>query len=364
MEPENEQTSVEPLSSLGLEADASFHLGSISREKYKAELERFATRSFPKWLRKRAHKSIDLYLGSSTDLTALPQIPQNIYQTAKREPYWTDQRLRSWQNIPDYAYHFFDDAKADKWVRGTFGGTEIELVWNKLGAGIKRSDLLRYLLVMVEGGIYSDLDTVRLKPISKWGEGADFNGPELTNPPSVIVGIEADVGIRGARVDWHKARIWWPRPLQIAQWTFAAAPFHPILIDTIRRVHHITAKVDASELKSETSNLTETQWVGGERLRGNSGISIMEWTGPGVFTDSVIRYLTAKYGATWPMLKDLRQPVRIRDVVVLPITGFSPGVRLFGAGETTDREAMVYHMFAGSWKKSVYESSIISSAFA
>ncbi|KAG9098154.1 membrane-bound alpha-1,6- mannosyltransferase Initiation-specific [Ceratobasidium sp. UAMH 11750] len=271
LESGDEEPLATPLTSQGLVADKAFHLGSTSKERYKTELEQFATRAFPKWLRKRAHKSIELYLGDSTDVMALPQIPHKIYQTAKREPYWTDQRFRSWQNIPGYSYHFFDDPRADKWVRGTFSGTEVEQVWNKLGAGIKRSDLLRYLLVLADGGIYSDLDTVRLKPISKWGGGADFNGPEIINPPSVFVGIEADVANRR---DWRK---WWPRPLQIAQWTFAAAPMHPILIDTIRRVHHITAKVEVA--KTQSSNSSETQLVGGERQDGEGDVSIMEWTG-------------------------------------------------------------------------------------
>lgn len=71
--------------------------------------------------------------------------------------------------------------------------------------------------------------------------------------------------------------------------------------------------------------------------------------------------------------------MRIGDVVILPVTGFSPGVGLFGAktpwGEFSplasitfceivsladchpdsviaDEQAMVEHLFAGSWKNS------------
>ncbi|QRV86323.1 glycosyltransferase family 32 protein [Ceratobasidium sp. AG-Ba] len=338
--------SAEPLTPLGLEADRSFHLGSTSKARYKAELEHFVTRAFPKRLRKRAHASIELYLGQSTDLTTLPQITHRIYQIAKKEPYWTDQRFRSWRDIPGYSYYFFDDSKADKWIRNTFGGTEIEIVWEKLGAGIKRADLLRYLLVMVDGGIYSDFDTIRLKPISRWGQDAEFNGPELSNPPSLVVGIEADAGYRK---DWHK---FWPRVIQICQWTFGAAPLHPVLIDAVRRVHHTTAMVAISSVTNVT-NKAEGKQTGGEALNETEPVSVMEWTGPGVFTDAVVRYLAAKHNLTWPALKGLRRPLRIGDMTVLPVTGFSPGVGMFGAGETTDREAMVHHMFAGSWKKSV-----------
>lgn len=78
----------------------------------------------------------------------------------------------------------------------------------------------------------------------------------------------------------------------------------------------------------------------------------------------------AEHNITWPTLKNLQKPVRIRDAMVLPVTGrfprleiasyptlttvsplgFSPGVGMFGAGGTADPEAMVQHFFAGSWK--------------
>ncbi|KAF8682400.1 Rhomboid family [Rhizoctonia solani] len=342
-----------PLTSLGLEADKSFHLGSTVKETYKAELKQFIQRAFPKGLREMAHASIELYLGDHTQ--ALPEIPHNIYQTSKKDPN-LDWRSSTWRNIPDYRYWFFNDESADKWVRSVFGGSEMEKVWDALGSGVKRADMLRYLLVAVEGGIYSDVDTVRLKGLDKWGHGANFQGPKSKGSPSVFVGIEADVGTRS---DWHK---WWPRPLQIVQWTFAAAPFHPILIDTLRRVYHVTAIVEANKGKNQTSNATDLEghWVGGELLRDDGTISIMEWTGPGVFTDSVIRYLAAEHNTTWPMLKNLRRPLRIRDMVVLPVTGFSPGVGLFGAGDTANAEAMVQHLFAGSWKSVKRPASLLS----
>lgn len=86
--------------------------------------------------------------------------------------------------------------------------------------------MLRYLLLLVEGGIYTDTDTRLRKPPSRWGRGATLwaGGKGLTKdeqnriavgekwedvlgPPSVVVGVEADVG---EREDWND---WWPRPV-------------------------------------------------------------------------------------------------------------------------------------------------------
>ena len=113
-------------------------------------------------------------------------------------------------------------------------------MWNLLPAGIlvshhdfhevcancQRSDTLRYLMLLVEGGIYSDTNTQLLQPPSKWGQGATLwaNGKGLSKqdkariaageawedvlgPPSIVVGVEADVG---KREDWHD---WWARPV-------------------------------------------------------------------------------------------------------------------------------------------------------
>jgi alpha 1,6-mannosyltransferase len=68
----------------------------------------------------------------------------------------------------------------------------------------------------------------------------------------------------------------------------------------------------------------------------------------------------------WVDLKDIREPLRVGDVVILPVTGFSPGVGNFGSQKhwrewiqcehsmtdscILDKEAMVEHLFRGSWK--------------
>lgn len=137
-ETEPEHLSNEPLTSLGLEADRSFHLGSTSQAVYKAELERFVSRAFPDWLRDRAKASIEMYLGDASAALTLPEIPHKIYQTAKVEPRW-GLLDSTWRNVPGYTHFFFDDAKADEWVREVFGGSEIELVWDIFGPGIKVS---------------------------------------------------------------------------------------------------------------------------------------------------------------------------------------------------------------------------------
>jgi hypothetical protein len=47
----------------------------------------------------------------------------------------------------------------------------------------------------------------------------------------------------------------------------------------------------------------------------------MEHTGPGIWTDAVLAYLKARYNVTWHDLRGLQTPLRIGEIMVLPITG-------------------------------------------
>lgn len=138
----------------------------------------------------------------------------------------------------------------------------------------------------------------------------------------------------------------------------AAAPHHPIALQAVMRIAHQTSTA-AAWARAQHDEGVEAPPILSEPKDGGP-IGITNWTGPGVWTDAVLAYLLHRYGVTWVELKSLRKPLRVGDVVVLPVTGFSPGVRQFGAGEneggwgqaalTLDPQAMVWHLFRGSWK--------------
>lgn len=95
--------------------------------------------------------------------------------------------------------------------------------------------------------------------------------------PSLIVGVEVDVGERG---DWKK---WWPRPLGIAQWTIAGTAGHPVLIDTMRRVSEAV-----NPYPQPGASVNEVQEGLAEQSHRNLD-AVVEKTGPGPFTDAVLR---------------------------------------------------------------------------
>ncbi|WWC63834.1 uncharacterized protein I303_106439 [Kwoniella dejecticola CBS 10117] len=287
-----------------------------------------------------------------------------IHQTDKE--YNPENELpKVWESInkPDgWRMNFLDDAQAHNWMLSQFEGSDVNWAWDYMHRGVLKADFLRYLLPLVVGGVYSDVDTRPIRPIEEWGthsvelldlsytDGAEWRS-RISTHPAVIVGVDVDV---------HNKEGWqneWPRPLGICQWTLSSAPSHPIFLDAVRRVVNSTRVVEAWEewRIDEIQKLeSDGQVEQAEELKGqhrDHAMNVMEWTGPGLFTDSVVAFLLARYNVSWHRLRSLDHPLRIGDVLILPITGFSPGgERDFGAENPDSIQANVLHNFRGSWK--------------
>ncbi|KAK4701258.1 hypothetical protein P7C70_g4976, partial [Phenoliferia sp. Uapishka_3] len=353
-----EQAVDTPLTGLGKEADGVYKLGGLNRLAYKAELESFVKTHFPPkdsderdphsllnamraYFPDKAHRDPE---------TVLPPIPEKLWQTAATTSDYQNKydATTTFQSVNgDINVTFQDDKTADSWIRSRFAVEEEDVskgaallptgivsAWDRLATpAVLRSDFWRYLVLATEGGVYADTDVHCLRPISTWGDDPSWNGkrPDGYRPPSIIVGVEADVGNRH---DWHS---WWPRPLQFSQWTIASARGHPVLIDSIRRVVEMALLPLPTPLPS-----------------------VMERTGPGPFTDAVLRYVMIGWNKTWADLRGLGQDGwrwhgegregGWGDIKILSITGFSPGVGHMGSEEASHPAAMAKHEFAGSWR--------------
>ena len=125
---------------------------------------------------------------------------------------------------------------------------------------ILKADFFRYLLLLARGGVYADIDTEALRPAHLWL-------PETSPSDTVglIVGIEADP----TREDWD---IWYARRIQFCQWVMRAKAGHPVLRETVARVTEATLARKAS---------------GKLNTAGMESLTIIEWTGPAVWTDSI-----------------------------------------------------------------------------
>jgi len=194
---------------------------------------------------------------------------------------------------------------------------------------ILKADFFRYLILLARGGIYADIDTFALQSAVDWI-------PSVFDVKSVglVIGIEADPD----RLDWAE---WYSRRIQFCQWTIQSKPGHPVLLD-------IVSKITTETLRKKHASI----------LKANHD-SVVEWTGPAVWTDSIFSYFNdpeyfdmagSSENITFKDFTGMRVHKLVGDVVVLPITSFSPGIGHSGAGEVEDPMAYVKHEFEGSWK--------------
>ncbi|KAK9479876.1 nucleotide-diphospho-sugar transferase [Lipomyces japonicus] len=264
-----------------------------------------------------------------------PKFTRYIWQTWKYLP--NDLRFSakfhrislSWEKLnPDYAHEVLDDATSATLIRQLYASVpDVVTAYSTMPRSILKADFFRYLILFARGGVYSDIDTVPLKPIYRWIS----DGLQYEANIGLVVGIEADPD----RPDWND---WYARRVQFCQWTIFAKKGHPVLRNI---VSHITTETLRRKALGKLA-LPKTK---------ESGSQIMDWTGPGIWTDTVFDYLTSieKY-TTWKNLTGITKGVIIGDVAVLPITSFSPGVNTMGAHQTDHPHAFVQHNFEGSWK--------------
>ncbi|KAK9447402.1 nucleotide-diphospho-sugar transferase [Limtongia smithiae] len=305
------------------------------------------------------------------DLKYQRAYPRHVWQTWKyrmadmRTTPSFRRRAQTWDEFAkdgEFTHEVLDDESANAMVRQVYSSVpDVVEAYFSMPVPILRADFFRYLILFARGGIYSDMDTVPLKPLGTWlartntpsirdhsgkealdisdGEAGELTAEEalerleraLDANTGLAVGIEADPD----RPDWHD---WYARRVQFCQWTMVAKRGHPVLA---RLIAHITTETLRRKVTS-TLALPDTK---------DAGSQIMDWTGPGIWTDTIFQYLDEQQpGTTWKSLTGAKVARQFGDVLVLPITAFSPGVNTMGAGQISHPHALVQHTFEGSWK--------------
>jgi len=264
------------------------------------------------------------------------KFPAYIWQTWKVSPSsgGFSEHLRrleaSWtENHPGFVHEVVSDQAAVHLISYLYASVpEIVEAYKALPVPVLKADFFRYLILLARGGIYSDIDTEALKPANDWLPD-DFDRTTV----GLIIGIEADPD----RPDWHD---WYSRRIQFCQWTIQAKPGHPVLRD-------IVATITEDTLRMKREHLLDA---------GELPKSIVEFTGPAVWTDAIFSYFNNPAFFDFSNRSDnisysdffgITEHKKIGDVIVLPITSFSPGVQQMGAQDVSDKMAFVRHDFEG-----------------
>jgi alpha 1,6-mannosyltransferase len=272
------------------------------------------------------------------------ELPKIIWQTWRYSP--SDKKFapqfrsteESWSNSnPDHRHEIVTDTDAVLMISRLYARVpKVLQTYRALPKPVLKANFFRYLILLARGGIHSDIDTTALKSAADWI-------PADMEPYGIGIGIEADPD----RPDWHDS---YARRIQSCQWTILSKPDHPILADIVASI---------------TEETLERQALG--ELTQESMKTVMKFTGPGVWTDSIFKFcndprrsdetVPDQANITWHTFANLRKAMKVRDVLVLPITAFSPGVAHMGSGSTGDPMALLQHAFSGETAKYLFVKS-------
>ena len=274
---------------------------------------------------------------ASFDLSSLPStlepIPHKIWQIYLNNSPLGDlpDFMLTWPiKNQDFTYTLLSDDGANAFARERYARhPEILSLFLDLKFPILRCDLLRYMLLESEGGIYSDLDTVALHPFSEWI-------PEhLRDDVRFVVGIEYDQGEGEPYYGMTE-------PLQFCQWTMASAPGHHVMRKVVDRVVQ-SLRTLAAKNHTTVAELNP------------SDDEVISVTGPLIWTDAIMDAI-AETTATHISHKNftgLKEPQLLGDILVLPVDGFATGQPHSGASRIEGYDppaAMVRHLWRGNWK--------------
>eukprot|EP00041_Stephanoeca_diplocostata_P030156 m.905312 g.905312 ORF g.905312 m.905312 type:complete len:996 (+) comp23699_c0_seq2:471-3458(+) len=256
-------------------------------------------------------------------------IPTIIHQTWKTEQIPEDllPMTQTWPEMnPNYTYMLHTDAQIEMNMAQWY--PELSRAWQRMKP-IEKADTYRYAVLHHYGGYYADLDVTCARPIDVWTK-QNFQYDNV----DFIVGFE----VVTERPDWA---VWYARKFQLCQWTMAGRKGHPafrIVLDMI--VDWFDTHTDA------------------ERVN----ISVVQSTGPGIWSDAVLEFLNkthqVQFGGDLDMMNGRIDASTARNVMihagtamVLPVRSFainSGGYQL--ASDMNPDEILVRHYFKGSWK--------------
>ncbi|KFG80410.1 glycosyl transferase [Metarhizium anisopliae] len=274
---------------------------------------------------------------------------------------WLEYSVSANDTFREMAYFFW----ADDGVASLVDRYEPDFVqdFETMFSRVEKVDIFRVLVCKWFGGIYGDVDTVPLKHPADWiqkeditqwideetgktygkklptGDGADAKLAN-TRPVNLLWGLEADTDPNTNQY-W---RMGYSHPVQLTNWAMASARQHPIL-------HRF---LDRLKDKLVTEKQAALQAEDGEKPKAHDPLTR---TGPAAVTEATIAWLQKQVGLRWNALTGLKDGGRSKlasDVLVLPITGFSPGRGSFGnmgSKPYTDPDARLAHHAMGSWHK-------------
>lgn len=267
--------------------------------------------------------------------------PRKIWQTWKVDPLGFGEKdlnlARTWTaKNPAYRYEVLTDQNDLAYVETHFGPQgfnrlDIVYMYRQLTARIIKADLLRYLVMYVEGGVYTDIDVEALRSVSRfvpdrWDE----------RDVDMVIGVEID------QPEFGNHSILGQKCMSFCQWTFMCKPRLPVMLDLVENIISWLKGVSAEQRVP----ISEIQLDFDQVISG---------TGPSAFTNAIMADMSRRSGrkVTWDSFHGMAESKLIGNILVLTVEAFAAGQGHSDSGNHDAKQALVkHHYHASGWPTS------------
>jgi mannosyltransferase OCH1-like enzyme len=276
------------------------------------------------------HSTLSIITGS--------KFPKKIWQTWKVDPLGFDRKdmavAITWTTKNrGHRYEVLTDNNDLYYVETHYGPNgfnrpDIVEMYQSLTARIIKADLLRYLVMYVEGGVYTDIDVEALKPIDRFIPDR-YDERDI----DMVIGVEID------QPEFKNHSILGKKSESFCQWTFMCKPRLPVmmkLVDNILAWLNEVSKRQNVPLSDITLDFDE----------------VISGTGPSAFTTAVLAEMSVRNGqeVTWETFHRMSESKLIGGVLVLTVEAFAAGQGHSDSGNHNSRTALVkHHYHASGW---------------
>jgi mannosyltransferase OCH1-like enzyme len=266
--------------------------------------------------------------------------PQKIWQTWKLDPLNFEDRdlvtSRTWvAKNPNMRYEVLTDANEMAFVEEHFGPNglnrpDIVKFYRSINLHIIKADLLRYMIMYAQGGVYADIDVEALRPVHRFI-------PERYDDKDIdmIVGVEID------QPDFSDHPILGKKSKSFCQWTIISKPHQPVMLKLIENIMAWLKNV----AKEQKVPLGEVQLDFDQVISG---------TGPSAFTKALLEQMNQRRSGgpkvTWDLFHNMDESKIVGRVLVLDVEAFCAGQGHSDSGNHDSRGALVkHHYHASNW---------------
>jgi hypothetical protein len=204
---------------------------------------------------------------------------------------------------------------------------DIIYIYRTLTATIIKADLLRYLILYVEGGVYADIDVEALVPIDRWIP-FHFNEADA----DLVISVEID------EPTYYNHTILGPKSQSFCQWTIMSKPRNPAML---RIINNVVAWL-ADTARKQNVSISEITLNFDDVLSG---------TGPSAFTSAILAEMAHQTGHTvkWmDTFHNITEPRLIGNILVLTVEGFAAGQGHSHSHDHNHPQALVKHHYHAS----------------